>query len=165
MEFVLAAPTSLAPQAGRGEQIDSRPRAALFVRAPRLDRVVHERAPPKREAERRKARGRFRGPAKQALPPVLSVRRGARPFRSALASRRSTAALARGLAALAQSGPALHGRGQPIRSPGSQLLADRRLAGRASFRTARAQFAKPRPGTALTPPSGSHPECALGRAR
>jgi hypothetical protein len=26
----------------------------------------------------------------------------------------------------AQSGPALHGRGQPIRSPGSQLLADRR---------------------------------------
>jgi hypothetical protein len=82
-----------------------------------------------------------------------------------LAFRRSTAALARGLAALAQSGPALHGSGQPIRSPGSQLLADRRLAGRASFRTARTQFVKPRPSTALAPPSGSHPECALGRAR
>jgi hypothetical protein len=43
-----------------------------------------------------------------------------------LAFRRSTAALARSLAALAQSGPALHGRGQPVRSPGSELLADRR---------------------------------------
>jgi hypothetical protein len=46
----------------------------------------------------------------------------------------------------AQSGPALHGRGQPIRAPGSQLLADRRLAGRASFRTAREWSYEPHPG-------------------
>jgi hypothetical protein len=44
----------------------------------------------------------------------------------ALAFRRSVAALAEAFQGLAQSGPALHGRGQPIRAPGSQLLADRR---------------------------------------
>jgi hypothetical protein len=54
------------------------------------------------------------------------------PFGNALAFRRSTAALAKprqnlsALAQSAQSGPALHGRGQPIRAPGSQLLADLR---------------------------------------
>jgi hypothetical protein len=120
---------------------------------------------PKREAERRKARGRFRGPADKRCRLFVAFVAARVPFRR----RARLSALYRGsrqrLSALAQSGPALHGSGQPIRSPGSQLLADRRLAGRASFRTARTQFAKPRPGTALAPPSGSHPECALKRAR
>jgi hypothetical protein len=39
------------------------------------------------------------------------------------------------------------------------------VAGRAGFRTARTRYAKPRAGTALAQPSGSHPECALRRAR
>jgi hypothetical protein len=60
-----------------------------------------------------------------AQPPVWrrgaarSLRRTARLSALRCGSRQS-------LTALAQSGPALHGRGQPIRAPGSQLLADRR---------------------------------------
>src|SRR6201996_4489518 len=48
------------------------------------------------------------------------------PLAGALAFRRSVAALAEVSEASAQSGPALHGRGQPIRAPGNQLLVDRR---------------------------------------
>jgi hypothetical protein len=163
------------------EEIDSRSRDAFFVRTRVLPSPTARKAPtkhdpekcsrfsdqimlPKKGAERRKAQGRFRGPADKRCR-LPCDRRGARPF----GRRARLPALYRGscqrLSALAQSGPALHGSGQPIRSPGSQLLADRRLAGRASFRTARTRSAKPRPGTALAPPSGSHPECALGRAR
>ncbi len=64
-------------------------------------------------------------PTSVAACPVRSSRR-ALPF----GKRARLPALYRGscqrLVASAQSGPALHGSGQPIRSPGSQLLADRR---------------------------------------
>jgi hypothetical protein len=98
-----------------------RSRAALFVRAPRFAKAVHERAPKGASAEKRVVRDRS----------ALSQRcrwagsRRALLLGDALAFRRSSAALAK-FSGLAQSGPALHG-SDDMRYPGSQLLADLRL--------------------------------------
>ncbi len=77
----------------------------------------------RRSAERRG--GRYRGPADRRCRPCFAFVAA----RAAFGGRARLSALYRGsrqsLTALAQSGPALHGRGQPIRSPGSQLLAGR----------------------------------------
>jgi hypothetical protein len=93
------------------------------------------------------------------------------PSRIAGAARCRTArlsALHRGsrqnLAVLTQSGPALHGSGQPIRFPGSQLLADRRRGRPGEFPNRPRRSAKPDTGTALAPLSRSHLESALRRA-
>jgi hypothetical protein len=164
------------------EEIDSRSRDAFFVRTRVLPSPTARKAPtkhdpekcsrfsdqimlPKKGAERRKAQGRFRGPADKRCR-LPCDRRGARPF----GRRARLPALYRGscqrLSALAQSGPALHGSGQPIRSPGSQLLADRRRGRPGEFPN--------RPRTRLRTPSraplplasiGRHRLTSLGRAR
>jgi hypothetical protein len=83
-------------------------------------------------------------PCCQASPPQQPGGRG--PFRARSPSGALPRLSPKALRPKAQSGPALHGRGQAIRSPGSQLLADRRCAGRAGFRTARGQDYEPHPG-------------------
>ena len=80
-----------------------------------------------------------------------------------LALRRARLAALRGgsrrsLSALAQSGPALHGSGQPVRSPGSQLLADRRRGRPGGFPNRPRAVCETAPGTALAPLFGSHPD-------
>ena len=100
--------------------------ALRFLLAPRALPARHETGlqthKGRRSAERRVLRDR----SAQSQRCRWAGSRRAPLLADALAFRRSTAALAKGLPALAQSGPALHGRGQPIRAPGSQLLADRR---------------------------------------
>ena len=102
--------------------------------------------PPAKGGGAPKGAGRLPRPLKQASPPALVSPRRALLLGSALASRRSTAALAKGLSAKAQSGPALHGSGQPIRSPGSQLLADRRRGRPGEFPNRPNAVCEPAPG-------------------
>jgi hypothetical protein len=88
-------------------------RAALFVRAPSfaashckkdpqsmIPKSVHgfriRSCSPKRGAERRKARGRFRGAADKRCRLFVAFVAARAPLGDALASRRSTAALAKG---------------------------------------------------------------------
>ena len=82
----------------------------------------------------------------------------------ALASRRSVAALARFLG-LAQLRAALTGICRSLRRHKPLLLASSsrpdRSVGEAGSEAARERFARPRAGTALAPPSGSHLESAL----
>ena len=114
--------SDLSPRAGRGEKAIPSSRCA-FLLAPRaLRQATARKAPTKgRSAERRTLET---APRIRALPPCGFAARA--PF----VRRARLSALYRGscqsLPASAQSGPALHGSGQPIRSPGSQLLADRR---------------------------------------
>jgi hypothetical protein len=120
----------------------------------------------RREAERRTAHLELSG-CRQGVAAVTDA--GAAPLWGPLAFRRSTAALAKKAS-------------RPWLGPVPRFMEARRVfippapraasssqtgvgAGRAGFRTARTRFAKPRAGTALAPPSGSHPECALRRAR
>jgi hypothetical protein len=105
--------------------------------------------------------------------------RGARHGRSepsasgALASRRSTAALAEvSRPRILDFRPGFLGRGSvralPAHSCPSPAAAPRAPAvipADMMPEAARERFAKPPAGTALTPPSGSHPECALRWAR
>jgi hypothetical protein len=126
----------------------------------------------KREAERRKAHGVVAAfGATSGEPPVFALVAEARLFWEA---RSPSGALPRFSPKVsrpfAQSGPALHGRGQLIRAPGSQLLADRPIpenqVGRpGEFPNRPHAVCETAPGTALAPLFRSHPESALGRAR
>jgi hypothetical protein len=125
------------------------------------------RSPPeqiKGEAERRTAHPTMSASAQPSVAACLRGR-GARALSGdALAFRRSTAALAKALRPWLSPVPRFmvaDNRSAP-RAASSWQTGD--VAGRASFRTARTRSAKPRAGTALTPPSGSHPESALRRA-
>jgi len=128
------------------------------------------KTPPRREAERREAQP-FNGPRHTIRCCHLNVR-GARKRaknRGALAFRRSTAdSPARSQPPLAQPQAVFPGPGYLRGSPAfrrfrfSELLADRSfcrtngIQGRPG-----AGLRIPPAGTALAPPSGSHPECAL----
>jgi hypothetical protein len=135
--------------------------ALRFLFAPRGLPKLCTNGPPQREAERRKAR------IERPLRAIRALPLGGVAARAPLGRRARLPALYRG------------SRQRPFGlrlSPVPRfMVADNRSApraasswqtgdgaGRASFRTARTQFAKPRPGTALAPPFGSHPECALG---
>jgi len=152
------------------------PRGAFFCSHRSLATPLHESCPEKKRRGRSADR-RIRITNRATPTDVTACRcsgRGARhavatlpPQRAsgALASRRSVAALARFLG-LAQLRAALTGICRSLRRFKPLLLASSsrpdRSVGEAGSEAARERFARPRAGTALAPPSGSHPECALG---
>ena len=118
----------------------------------------------KGEAERRKAQVDLPRPARKRCR-LHDVARGARPFWE---TRSPSGALPRlspkALRPKAQSGPALHGRGQQIRAPGSQLLADRRSGRRGEFPNRPGRGYEPRPGHRARSTIGRHRLTSLRRA-
>ncbi len=113
------------PLVGRGEIGISFSRCA-FCSRPEVCGKLFTNGPPKMGRRSAERRGVDSAGRQQAFRLVFASIAARAPSRR----RARLPALYRGsrqnLPALAQSGPALHGSGQPIRSPGSQLLADRR---------------------------------------
>ena len=149
--------------------------ARFFVRARAWPRHCTKAAPKKREGGGAPtgAYALLTAPHRTSVTACRCSGRGARhavatlpPQRAsgALASRRSVAALARFLG-LAQLRAALTGICFGLRRCKPLLLASSsrpdRSVGEAGSEAARERFARPRAGTALAPPSGSHLESAL----
>jgi len=149
--------------------------ARFFVRTGAWPRHCTKAAPKKREGGGAPtgAYALLTAPHRTSVTACRCSGRGARhaiatlpPQRAsgALASRRSVAALARFLG-LAQLRAALTGICRSLRRHKPLLLASSsrpdRSAGEAGSEAARERFARPRAGTALAPPSGSHLESAL----
>jgi hypothetical protein len=131
---------------------------------------------PQRNEGRRSA-GRRNCPVgpRHAADVAIHLRFGRRPRvqRDALASRRSTAALSEvSRPRLFDFRPGFLGRGSSralpalsCPSPADAPRAPAVIPVDMMPEAARERFARPPAGTALTPPSGSHPECALRWAR
>ena len=129
----------------------------------------------RREAERRQAHTQWSAPHSQMLPPDnasgADARHGQcpyghRPLAGALASRRSAAALVAGRTLATRSRPRFtrcNCGGMTFANialkPSTWLAGHN--AGGDDARTARERLARPPAGTALAPPSGSHPESTL----